>query len=106
MKFGYVNLLEQPDHIDYAGLLDNLREQAALCDDAGWEHYADRWDVVSPDGEVLASRVLLHPHENEQPFTRSLGGVAVPEGVTRVIIRAHDNVHGLGGQTVEVLLAE
>ena len=38
MKFGYVNLLEQPDHIDYAGLLDNLREQAALCDEAGWEH--------------------------------------------------------------------
>ena len=38
MKFGYVNLLEQPDHIDYAGLLDNLREQAALCDQAGWEH--------------------------------------------------------------------
>ena len=75
-------------------------------DDTGWEHYADRWDVVSPAGEVLATRVLLHPHENEQPFTRSLGGVAVPEGVTRVIIRAHDNVHGRGGQTVEVPLAE
>ena len=38
MKFGYVNLLEQPAHRDYAGLLDDLREQAALCDDAGWDH--------------------------------------------------------------------
>ncbi len=65
--------------------------------DAGWDHYADRWDVLSPDGAVLGSRKLLHPHDNEQPFTRSLTGVSVPEGVTRVILRAHDTVHGLGG---------
>ena len=65
--------------------------------DTGWEHYADRWDVVAPDGTVLASRTLLHPHVGEQPFIRSLGNVTVPDGVTRVIIRAHDTVHGLGG---------
>ena len=38
MQFGYVNLLEQPEHRDYAGLLDDLREQAVLCDEAGWDH--------------------------------------------------------------------
>ena len=38
MQFGYVNLLEQPRHRDYAGLLDDLREQAAFCDAAGWDH--------------------------------------------------------------------
>ena len=38
MQFGYVNLLEQAGHRDYAGLLDDLREQAALCDSAGWNH--------------------------------------------------------------------
>lgn len=65
--------------------------------DTGWEHYADRWDVVAPDGTVLGSRVLLHPHETEQPFTRSLSGVVVPDGVDRVTVRAHDSVHGLGG---------
>jgi hypothetical protein len=62
--------------------------------DEGWEHYVDRWDVLGPDGEVLGSRELLHPHVNEQPFTRSLEGVAIPEGIREVTIRAHDSVHG------------
>ena len=75
-------------------------------DDTGWEHYADRWDVVAPDGTVLGTRVLLHPHETEQPFTRSLGGVVVPEGVTSVTVRAHDSEHGLGGEVLEVSLED
>lgn len=66
--------------------------------DEGWDHYADRWEVLTPDGEVLATRVLHHPHENEQPFTRSLGGVEVPDGLSRVVVRARDSVHGFGGQ--------
>ncbi len=65
--------------------------------DEGWEHYADRWDVVAPDGTVLASRILAHPHVNEQPFTRSLSGVAIDAGITEVLIRGHDSVHGEGG---------
>ncbi|AXS42572.1 hypothetical protein [Breoghania sp. L-A4] len=65
--------------------------------DAGWDHYADRWEVLSPEGDVLATRVLLHPHENEQPFTRGLSGIALPAGTTKVILRAHDSVHGFGG---------
>jgi len=65
--------------------------------DEGWEHYADRWDVVGPDGAVLGARELLHPHVNEQPFTRSLTGVAIPADIAEVTIRAHDSVHGLGG---------
>lgn len=74
--------------------------------DEGWEHYADRWEVLAPDGTVLGARVLLHPHVGEQPFTRSLGGVAVPAGVSRVVVRAHDGVHGLGGAEVTVEFAE
>lgn len=72
--------------------------------DTGWEHYADKWDVVAPDGTVLGTRVLLHPHEAEQPFTRSLGGVAVPDGIDRVTLRAHDSVHGTGGRELTVEL--
>ncbi|MFQ5467960.1 MAG: hypothetical protein ACE5DS_07470 [Kiloniellaceae bacterium] len=70
--------------------------------DTGWDHYADKWDVLAPDGRVLATRVLLHPHETEQPFTRSLGGVAVPAGIDRVQVRAHDKVHGYGGAEMAV----
>jgi len=73
--------------------------------DSGWDHYADKWDVVGPDGNVIATRTLLHPHENEQPFTRSLSGVVIPDAVTVVTIRAHDSVHGYGGETVDVRLA-
>lgn len=64
--------------------------------DTGWEHYADGWSVIGPDGTEYGYRKLLHPHETEQPFRRSLSGVEIPEGVTEVIVRAHDNVHGWG----------
>ena len=70
--------------------------------DTGWEHYADAWEVLAPDGTVLGKRVLYHPHVNEQPFTRSLAGVRVPEGISRVVIRAHDKVHGTGPRTLAV----
>lgn len=72
--------------------------------DEGWEHYADRWDVLDDSGTVIASRTLLHPHVNEQPFTRSLSGVSLPEGLGHVTVRAHDTVHGLGGRTMRVAI--
>jgi hypothetical protein len=73
-------------------------------DDTGWEKYADKWEVLGPEGAILGTRELLHPHEKEQPFTRSLSGVAVPEGVTAVTVRAHDKVEGYGGKEMTVEL--
>ncbi len=70
--------------------------------DEGWTHYADSWQVRAPDGTVLGTRKLAHPHENEQPFTRSLPGVHIPGRVTMVTIRAHDLVHGYGGAEMRV----
>ncbi|HHL21205.1 MAG TPA: hypothetical protein ENJ52_06715 [Aliiroseovarius sp.] len=64
--------------------------------DTGWDHYADAWEVLDADGNVLGQRILVHPHVNEQPFTRSLGGVAVPAGTTRVFLRARCTVDGWG----------
>jgi len=72
--------------------------------DTGWDHYADKWDVVGPGGKILGTRVLVHPHENEQPFTRSLGGVFIPPDVTEVTLRAHDSVHDYGGREMTVPL--
>jgi len=66
--------------------------------DTGWKHYADGWEVVAPDGSVLGKRVLYHPHVDERPFTRSLSGVKIPEGLTAIRIRAHDSIHGYGGR--------
>lgn len=72
--------------------------------DEGWDHYSDAWRVLGPDGAILGERILLHPHENEQPFTRSLSGVSIPDGVDVVTIRARDSVHGWGGAEVQVEL--
>ena len=52
------------------------------------------------------TRVLLHPHDHEQPFTRSLPRVAVPEGLRRVAVRAHDSVHEYGGAVMTVRLPD
>jgi hypothetical protein len=70
--------------------------------DEGWHHYANQWDVMTLDDEFLGSRVLYHPHENEQPFTRSLSGVMIPEGMRQVKIRARDSEHGYSKQEVMV----
>lgn len=70
--------------------------------DEGWKHYADGWDVVAPDGSVLGTRELAHPHESEQPFTRSLAGVTIPKSVNQVTLRAHDSVHENGGAEMSV----
>lgn len=70
--------------------------------DEGWDHYANRWEVVGPDGTVLATRILHHPHVEEQPFRRSLDGVAIPDGIARVTVRAGDSRHGFGGAEIVV----
>jgi len=72
--------------------------------DSGWEHYADAWEVVAPDSTVLGVRTLLHPHEAEQPFTRSLENVVIPHSVKHVFIRVHCLVDGWAADMFEVTL--
>jgi hypothetical protein len=74
--------------------------------DTGWDHYADDWRVVDGAGRILGDRVLLHPHVDEQPFTRGLDNVPIPEGVTTVYIEAHDKVHGWAAQRLRVDLGK
>ncbi len=66
--------------------------------DTGWDKYADAWEIRGPDGAVLGERVLAHPHENEQPFTRSLSGVQIPQDVAEVTVAARDSVLGFCGE--------
>jgi hypothetical protein len=70
--------------------------------DSGWDHYADRWRVVDDAGTVLGDRVLHHPHVDEQPFTRGLAGVVIPDATGTVYIEAHDKVHGWTRQRLTV----
>ena len=45
--------------------------------DTGWDHYANAW---------------------------SLSGISIPEGISKVIVRARDSQHGEGGRSLEVEL--
>ncbi|MCF8468001.1 MAG: hypothetical protein K9G33_11405 [Sneathiella sp.] len=71
--------------------------------DESWDHYADRWEVLDLKGNSLGTRVLMHPHVDEQPFTRSMT-LSIPMHVREVIVRAHDKLHGYGGAEMNVTL--
>ncbi len=62
--------------------------------DTGWDHYADGWEIVDSAGNVLGTRILHHPHVQEQPFTRSLNNVMLPDGTREVFVRVKCNVDG------------
>ena len=79
---------------------------SVLHQDEGWKHYADRWEVLAPDGRIIATRTLYHPHVNEQPFTRQLDAVKVPADIRRVEVRAHCSVHETGGKSASVSLPQ
>lgn len=73
-------------------------------EDTGWDHYANKWDILGEKDVVYGTRILHHPHVGEQPFTRSLSGIEIPAKVKSVTIRAHDSVHGYGGKVITVEL--
>jgi len=70
--------------------------------DSGWSHYADGWRLVTLDGKVLGHRTLWHPHEQEQPFTRQLSGIKIPDTVKTIVVEAHDKVHGWSPDKVQI----
>lgn len=69
--------------------------------DEGWDHYANEWQIIAPDNKILGTRTLYHPHVNEQPFTRSLDGVKIPDDLKTVRIIAKDTVHGLSSKAIQ-----
>jgi len=66
--------------------------------------YADGFRVSTTEGKVLGERKLMHDHETEQPFTRDLYSVKIPDGIKKVVVQARDQKYGYGGKTVEVML--
>ena len=68
--------------------------------DTGWEDYADGWRVELADGTVLGTRVLAHPHVNEQPFARSQSGFDMPADLDEVFIRTSCIVDGWAVEAV------
>ena len=80
---------------------------AVFHNDEGWDHYANIWQVVdSATGKVIGERILAHPHDNEQPFTRSLIGLTIPGDVREVRIRSRCNLHDFGGREISFEMPE
>lgn len=73
-----------------------------LHPDTGWDHYADGWAVEDAQGRQLGLRVLAHPHETEQPFTR---GMTVSGDLPDVVyIRSRCSVDGWSKQVFSVTI--
>ena len=56
--------------------------------DESCQNYADWWEVITPEGDLIERRVIDTVHKDEQPFSDSLAAVGIAEDET-VIIRAH-----------------
>ncbi len=67
--------------------------------DLDCSQYADWWEVVQDDGTLVYRRILNHSHADEQPCTRTGGPVEIADG-DEVIVRAHMNEQGYGGQAM------
>lgn len=70
--------------------------------DTGWDHYADGWRVLDEDGNELGLRTLYHPHVSEQPFTRSLSGLAIPDRAGAIFVEPRCNIDGWSGRRTPV----
>jgi hypothetical protein len=93
------------------GVLATQKSSGTWCfvtsvrhNDQGWEHYADRWEILDLEGNQLGYRELHHPHDNEQPFARSQCNIKIPTEITKVIVRAKCNKHGFGGKPMVVAI--
>lgn len=68
------------------------------------QRYADAYRVMGKGGVVYGERTLFHDHADEQPFTRDLYGVTIPQGIKAVVVQARDRKYGYGGKTLQVAL--
>ena len=65
--------------------------------DTGCDQYADWWEIIDLDGNLIYRRVLTHSHATEQPFTRTGSNINLEKN-TEVYVRAHMNTSGYGAK--------
>ncbi len=68
--------------------------------DTGCNQYANWWEAVDEDGNLLYRRILAHSHINEQPFTRDGGPISVNETDQVITVRVHMSSQGYSNQAM------
>ncbi len=103
------DMIEQVEEVDFAGYAlitsvnvsgdaESFQFSVGISSpDTGCDQYADWWEVLDQNGNLLYRRILAHSHVGEQPFVRS-GGSVVIAATDQVIVRAHMNNTGYGRQ--------
>ena len=61
--------------------------------DTGCDQYADWWEIIDLEGNLIYRRILTHSHVEEQPFTRSGSNIPL-KNEDEVYIRVHINTTG------------
>ena len=92
--------------VETSGDVDNYTFSVTVqSDETGCDRYADWWEVITPEGELLYRRILAHSHVDEQPFTRSGGPVEI-EASDEVLVRSHVNPDGYSTQAMRGSVSE
>lgn len=61
--------------------------------DTGCDQYANWWEIVDLEGNLIYRRILDHSHVTEQPFTRAGENIALSKA-QEVYVRLHMNNSG------------
>jgi len=94
------------DQVTTSGSSNNYSFSVTISSpDTGCDQYADWWEVISEDGDLLYRRILAHSHVNEQPFTRSGSGVTISPD-QQVWVRLHMNNTGYSTQVMKGSVSE
>jgi hypothetical protein len=58
-------------------------------DETGCDRYADWWELLTPEGDLVYRRILAHSHPDDQPFTRAAEEPIDVTSATELYARAH-----------------
>lgn len=85
--------------VDWANTTDGTTLWVTLYKELDeYDGIGDWWQIEDLDGNVIGSKQVS---QNETHYT-SNHTITVPPGIRYLVVRAHDSVHGYGGQAVVV----
>lgn len=83
-------------NVSFAGSTNDYNFSVELkSPDTGCNQYADWWEIIDEEEQLIYRRILTHSHVEEQPFIRSGSPVSIQDN-KKIFIRGHMNNLGYG----------